>query len=90
MSPRPTNDSSAAALKSSPPGLPRRPSRGRRPRAPLRRYPTPSCGVCPAPAQATQRRAPPGAGALRRGGRRQGRWGAPGGALPRTQKGLVE
>src|SRR5262249_35713601 len=43
--------------------------RGRRPRAPLRHYPTPSCGACPAPAKATQRRAPPGAGAFRRGSR---------------------
>ena len=73
-------------LKSLPPAFHNRPSRGRRPRAPLRRYPTPSCGACPAPAKATQRRAPPGAGALRRGGRRRGRWEAPGGALPRTQK----
>jgi hypothetical protein len=34
------------------------------------RYPPPSCGACPAPANATQRRAPPGSGAaLWRGSR---------------------
>ena len=51
------------------PRLPSRPFRGCRPRAPLRHYPTPSCGACPALAKATQRRAPPGAGAFRRGSR---------------------
>ncbi len=33
------------------------------------RYPPPSCGACPAPANTTQRRAPPGSGALWRGSR---------------------
>src|SRR5262245_274353 len=33
------------------------------------RYPLPSCGACPVPANATQRRAPPGSGALWRGHR---------------------
>jgi hypothetical protein len=58
-------------LKSSPPSLPSRPFQGRRPRAPLRHSPPPSCGACPAPATATatQRRALPGAGAFRRGSR---------------------
>ena len=51
-----------------PPRLPSRPFRGRRPRAPLRHYSPPSCGACRAPAKATQRRAPPGAGAFRRRG----------------------
>jgi len=50
----------------------------------------PSCGVCPGPAQATQRRAALGAREYprARGGirRRRGRWGAPGDTLPRTQK----
>ncbi len=45
-----------------PPAFPRRPSRGRPPRAPLRRYPTPSCDACPAPANVTRRRAPPPGG----------------------------
>src|SRR5712692_5620481 len=30
-----------------PPACSSRPSRGRRPRVPLRRYPTPSCAACP-------------------------------------------
>ena len=45
------------------PVFPSRPSRGRPSRAPLRRYPTPSCAACPAPAQVALRyavlRAPP-------------------------------
>jgi len=52
-----------------PTNLPSHPFRGRRPMAPLRHSPPPSCGACPAPATATQRRAPPGAGAFRRGSR---------------------
>ena len=60
----------------SPPAFPGRPFRGRRPRAPLRHYPTPSCGACPAPAKATQHRAPPGAGLAprRSGGAPARRW----------------
>jgi len=41
-----------------PTNLPSHPFRGRRPMAPLRHSPPPSCGACPAPAIATQRRAP--------------------------------
>ena len=50
-----------------PTNLPSHPFRGRRPMAPLRHSPPPSCGACPAPATATPRRAPPVAGAFRRG-----------------------
>ena len=48
------------------PSLPRRPARGLPPRAPLRRYPLPSCDACPAPAQGARRRATGRSGGLRR------------------------
>jgi hypothetical protein len=37
----------ATALGGAPPAFHNRPSRGLRPRAPLRRYPPPSCAACP-------------------------------------------
>ncbi len=40
-------ESSLCVLKSLLPAFPSRPSRGLRPRTPLRRYPIPSCAVCP-------------------------------------------
>src|SRR5215475_7828958 len=52
-----------ASLQAVPPAVLRRPSRGCPPRAPLRRYPTPSCDACPAPAKVARLRAPPGWGA---------------------------
>jgi len=39
----------------------------RPPRAPLRRYPTPSCATCPAPAKVALHRAPPGTPYTRQG-----------------------
>src|SRR6266446_2298483 len=62
-------------------------SRGRRPRAPLGRYPTPSCGACPAPAKVALRRAPPCCRPLQRAphapwARRGRRRRALGGTLP--------
>ena len=39
-----------------PPAFPNRSSRGLHPRAPLRRYPTPSCDACPVPAKVALRR----------------------------------
>ena len=50
-----------------PPAFPSRPSRGLPPRAPLRRYPPPSCDASPAPAKGAVRRAPPCCGPLQRG-----------------------
>ena len=55
-----------------PPAFPSRPSRGLRPRAPLRRYPLPSCAACPgrpAPRSAWRRGVP--AGLLHRAGRQE-------------------
>src|SRR5262249_24261138 len=47
--------------------LPSRSLGGRAPRAPLRRYPTPSCAACPAPAKGALHRAPPGTPCPRQG-----------------------
>ena len=49
------------------PAFPSHPSRGRPPRASLRRFPPPSCATCPAPATVARRRAPLGCGPLGRG-----------------------
>ena len=54
------------------PSLPSRPARGLHPRAPLRRYPLPSCDACPAPAQVARRRATGRSGGLLRRARSAG------------------
>jgi hypothetical protein len=88
----PHGDLAWGILDAVPPSLPSRPFRGRRPRVPLRHLSSTShshAAPCAAWRRGVPAGLPRGAGvSVARGGRRRERWGTPGGALPRTQKGL--
>src|SRR5712691_2944798 len=88
----PHGDLAWEILDAVPPSLPSRPFRGRRPRVPLRHLSSTShshAAPCAAWRRGVPAGLPRGAGvSVARGDRRRERWGTPGGALPRTQKGL--